>query len=145
MIEFVRCHPQHLWLFEPQPWQAFDHKAMQAPSVAAFIAGTVAVSGFAGGRCMGCAGVFDLGGGRAQVWALLSKDAGPFMLPISRKVRRVLSAYPATRFEASVAYGFEEGRRWMKLLGFAMDVERVTRAELPPGYDLALYSRRGKV
>lgn len=138
MIEFVRCHPQHLWLFEPQDLQISDARAMQSPAVAGVIATTVAISGFVGPKCMGCAGIIDVKPGLALVWALLSKDAGPFMLPISRKVRRVLAAYPATRFEATVAHGFDEGRRWMDLLGFEL-VEEHTGVDHAYGTDAALY------
>lgn len=140
MIEFVRCHPQHLWLFEPQAVQISDARAMQAPSVAGIISTTVAISGFVGTKCVGCAGIIDVTPDTALVWALLSKDAGRFMLPITRKVRRVMAAYPAPRFAASVARGFGPGARWMEALGFRVDDAPGPWAEPTREY----YEKRGE-
>lgn len=141
MIEFVRCHPEHLVLFAPQAAQAADAAVLMSPLAAAAISSTVAISGFVGPRCVGCAGVVDTGPDNALVWALLSKDVGPFMLAVSRKVRRVLDAYPARRVEATVVHGFAAGERWMRLLGFKRECETVDRTYFPVGVTAALYAR----
>jgi hypothetical protein len=118
MITFERCHPQHITLVEPQRGQDLDREFLMSPQAWAALRGSVAISGFAEGRCIGCAGLIDTAPGTAVVWALLSKHAGRYMLPITRKVKRVLDVYPAERIEATCVPGFPERAYWLKMLGF---------------------------
>lgn len=139
MIDFVRAHPMHVIAVRPQPAQVDDAAFLVAPPVLRAVADSVAISGFDGATCIGCAGVVPVGGGVALVWAYLSADAGHHLLPITRKVRRVLTAFPADRFEATVRHGFHEGDRWLRMLGFRKDADRAERDYFPAGAAAALY------
>lgn len=75
----------------------------------------------AAGEVVGCGGTIDLGGGRAEAWALLAHDAGPHMLAATRAVRRFLLASDYRRIEAVTAESFEAGAKWVKMLGFRFE------------------------
>lgn len=145
MIEFAPCHPEHVVLVAPQAEQRADAAALLSPLAASVLASTVALSGFVGPRCVGCAGVVDTGPDNALVWALLSNEVGPCMLAVSRKVSRVLAAYPARRIEAHVVRGFGEGERWVRMLGFKPDagsgITEAVRAQYAAyGKEIDVYS-----
>lgn len=138
MLHLVRFRPQHVALITPQAEQVSDARHLAQAHVSAFAAQHFAVSGFVGGRCVGAAGLFDIAPGRAVVWALLSKEVGPYMVEVSRKVRRVLDAHPAEVIEATAA--FPAARRWLEVLGFVRD--DTPRHYLPSGLDVVQYARR---
>jgi hypothetical protein len=101
-----------------------------------------ALSGFAGPRCMGCAGLIDKGD-YVMVWALLSADSGPFFLEITRKVRRVLDVYPRKGLRAHVRRGFPQGARWVTMLGFRCIEENVLLPEYADKCRVDVYERDG--
>lgn len=118
MITFERCHPAHLALIDPQPGQEADRAYLMTLGPWITIATSVALSGFAGGVCLGSAGVLEVEPGKALVWALLSRHAGPHMLAITRKVRRVLATHPTREITATCDERVEARVRWMRALGF---------------------------
>lgn len=140
MIQFERCHPEHITLVSPQPGQEADAQFLLSPAAWMAVPNTVALSGFAGGRCLGCAGLIDIEPGLALVWALLAKDAGPYMLPITRKVLRVINAYPAKRIEAAVTEGFDAGHKWLTTMGFEITKDCV-KGYHHTGADATVYAR----
>ena len=92
------------------------------------------------GKVLGCGGFMDTWPGRSILWCLLSKDAGSHLVDITRSVRKVMKHYPRHRFEATVQYDFKEGHRWMKLLGFELEAERMKKFS-PDKVDYSLYAR----
>lgn len=76
---------------------------------------------------LGPAGVLALCGlaeeweGRAQCWAMLSVHVGRNMLALTRAVRAHFDAAPYRRIEAQTPEDFQEGHRWLRLLGFACE------------------------
>lgn len=140
-MDFYRCHPSHLIAVRPQAAQARETGFILAPPVLRAIGEHVSLSGFVGSTCIGCAGVVDVGDGVALAWAYLSDDARHYMLPITRKVKRVLDAYPARRIEATVAHGFAQGDRWLDALGFVRVGAVADRPYFPQGHTATLYAR----
>ena len=88
-----------------------------------------------------CAGIIEVWEGRAYAWALLSQDAGEYMLAMTREIRSRLSALPFRRVEMAVAAGFSAGCRWAKLLGFECETPSPMRGYLPNGGSAWLYAR----
>lgn len=95
---------------------------------------------FRGEEVLLCGGVFDYWPGRAEVWSFLSVDAGKHFVALTRVVRRFLNMCTQRRIEAVVDCNFEQGHRWVRMLGFKLEAPRM-KAYHPQGEDCALYAR----
>lgn len=91
-----------------------------------------------GDEVLACAGVLELWAGRATAWAFLSKNIGHRFSSVHRAVKRYLDVADYRRIEAEVEHGFEEGHRWMALLGFKVETARMV-SYFPDGSDAAMY------
>ena len=91
------------------------------------------------GLILGLAGLVPQWENRAIVWAMLSADIGKHFAAFHKHVEAFLQNAPFRRIEATVDVGFEQGTRWMQLLGF--EVEGYLKAYRPDGGDMLLYSR----
>jgi hypothetical protein len=90
------------------------------------------------GRVFACGGAIELWPGRAQVWSLISADAGPHFVAIVRGMRRFLALQDAHRIEAVVDTNFAAGHRLARMLGF---VREGTMRAYDQGRDCDLYAR----
>lgn len=88
----------------------------------------------------GVAGVTEYYPGRGECWAILSPGLKSEMLQVHRVVRRFIDMAPYRRLEAVVDVSFAQGHRWMKMLGFQVEAERL-RYYTPDGRDVRLYSK----
>lgn len=88
-----------------------------------------------------CAGVVELWAGRAYAWAILSQDAGPHLLRLTREIRSRLVELRFRRIEMAVDAGFVAGARWARLLGFVCETPNPMRGYLPGGRDAFLFAR----
>lgn len=86
------------------------------------------------------AGVTEIWENRGLVWSFMGRNAGPHFVAIHKAALRLLSLVPYRRLEADTPCGFEQGHRWLRMLGFTMEAERM-RAYLPGGGDSSLYAR----
>lgn len=91
---------------------------------------------------MVCSGVSEYWPGRGQLWAVLNEEskrnaAGTFRIYRKWIVSDLLKKYH--RIEMSVDYGFDQGKRRAKMLGFTLECERAKKY-LPDGGDCSLYS-----
>ncbi len=86
-----------------------------------------------------CAGVIRAWPGRALAWALISQSAGPYFVQLTRAMQRYMDLIPDRRVEAVVDSGFDQGHRWLRLLGFQH--EGRLRLYTPDGRDVDLYAR----
>lgn len=141
MIEFRKCYPEHIECIVVQDVQTGEQSGLLTADAAAVVQSSVALSAWHGGRCLGAAGLVPVWAGRTLAWALLSKYAPPFMLPITRHIRFVLDTYPAKRIEMVVLNSFPQGHRWARALGFVNETPNGMRAFLPDGSDGAMYAR----
>lgn len=119
MIRYLRTKPNHLVYIHEQLAQSDDKALMLSPGAVSLFEYSIALSGFVGSKCLGCAGLIEAED-CVMLWALMSHEAGPYLLEITRKVNRVLSGVRAKRIIACVKPGFEQGRRWIELLGFKL-------------------------
>jgi len=94
----------------------------------------------ADGRAVACGGVLPIWNDRAMVWAIMAQDAGKYMGAITRAAKSILEAAPYNRIEADTLCEFKEGHRWLRMLGFTLEAERL-RAYRGDGVDCALYAR----
>lgn len=91
------------------------------------------------GGVIACGGLLPQWEGRALAWMLVSEYAGPHFPAIHKHVKKFLVHSPYRRIEAHVDVGFEQGIRWMRLLGF--ELEAYKRAFRPDGADMLEFVR----
>lgn len=91
------------------------------------------------GRILGCAGVIKQWENRAIAWSLLSGEIGNDFVRVHRAVARFLELCEFNRVEAFVDANFEQGHRWIKMLGF--HEEGYMEQFNPDGGDAVLYAR----
>lgn len=136
VIPFDPEHLQHLELQDAQQYMV-SHicvqylKALQAVGPAA--------SAEVDGRILACAGVAFQGFNMGVLWAFVSKDAGRHFVKLDRCVRRLLSITNLKRIEATTEVSFNQGCRWLTLLGF--ENEGRMRAYGPTGEDHYRFAR----
>jgi RimJ/RimL family protein N-acetyltransferase len=69
----------------------------------------------------------------------MGSDCGRYLVSIHREAQKFLERMPFRRIEAHVDVGFEQGARWMKMLGF--ELEAYKRAFRPDGADMLEFVR----
>lgn len=100
-----------------------------------------AITILSGDKVLSVGGVIELWPGRGEVWHLLSKDCGKFMLGIHRFSVQFLDMmndkFP--RLETGCEVGWPEAHRWLGMLGFQH--ECLARKYMPSGRDMHIYTR----
>lgn len=140
MIEFRKCYPEHVLLVQAQVAQQVDAGVILGGGYAQVVEGGPSFSGWVDHRCVGVAGLLPVWPGRAFAWAILSKQCGPHMLAITRKVQAVLAASPYRRVETTTLCGFVPAKRWIGRLGFSMESPKM-RCYDNAGRDHMLWAR----
>jgi len=98
-----------------------------------------AFTGIHEGRVLGCAGLVKQWENRAIAWSLLSSDIGNEFVRIHKAVYRFLELTDFDRVEAHVDANFDQGHRWIRMLGF--EKEGYMKRFNPNGGDAVLYAR----
>lgn len=134
------CLPADIAAVQPQSEQE-DSRDITV-GLAPVLADSFALSFWQDEKCMGCIGVVgSLIPGVGQAWALLSKDAGPHMLAITRYANDLLDLVPYKRVQTTALCGFKPANRWLvRHLGFSIEAF-VMRCYDSAGRDHALYAR----
>jgi hypothetical protein len=133
--------PEHLAMLALQPHQQPMRAFMQTPGYAEMLAETDAFTVYIDGRIVMCAGVMTLWEGRGTAWALLTGDlGGEHMRRVHYAAKRYFDASTLRRIEATCDVDFEEGHRWLRLLGFTLETP-VMRNYRPDGGDESMYVR----
>lgn len=99
-----------------------------------------AYTGIEGDRILFCAGVVEYWPGRGEAWAILDQALKTDFLKVHNAVKRFLDICPLKRIEATVDFEFEAGHRWVELLGFRLEAERMQSYRMDGG-DASLYAR----
>lgn len=140
-IEYMSCRQEHIKYITPQKGDENNKLVYLNPEFRSLIEEHFSLSAWVNSKCIGAAGVITLYGHRAIAWALVSKDAGPHMLQLTRKVRGALDLHPAKRIEMTVIHGYSQGHRWARLLGFGEPEAPLMKKSGFFGDDEALYAR----
>jgi hypothetical protein len=80
-----------------------------------------ALTVFDGETVIVCGGIIPKFKGHGECWAILSAEAGRHMRWLHYAAKRFISIEPWSRLEATVEEGFENGCRWVELLGFKFE------------------------
>lgn len=140
-VEFRVCHPEHLSYIQVQDEQRTDQAAMLRTDYAEIACSHIALSAWVGNTCVGAAGIVPIYSHRAVAWALLSKNIGPALVPVTRKIRRVLDMDMTPRVEMTVAVDFKAGHIWARLIGMKLETPTPLRKHGVRGEDEMLYAR----
>lgn len=136
-MNIVPLEPSHLQAIRVQPAQAAEYAHADALASPTGMGWTALVDG----EPVACAGLVEVWEGRAYAWAILSDNAGPYMLPLTREIRSKLDAAPFRRIEMAVDADFDAGARWAEMLGFRCETPAPMAAYLPNGRAAYLYAR----
>lgn len=139
-MEFRPFKAGHLAFIAPQPEQRAEHAALLGSRAVAELERGISLSGWVGCKCVGAAGLIHVTEYRAVAWAILSSDIGTGMLPVVRKVRRVISSAPYRRVEMTVASGFEDGMRFAKMIGARLETPEPMQFYGAGGRDEYMYA-----
>lgn len=142
-LDIIPFKAEHLDCLLLQPSQKVLQPTLADPEYGAMLEkGGPAYSGRCGDEIVACMGLVPQWENRALAWGLISREAGRFMVPITRAIFRTMALHHHRRIETAVACNFEEGHRWARMLGFVR--EGRMRAYTPGGDDCDLYARIGR-
>ena len=139
----VAFKPEHLKSLVLQDAQEYFGAEISRPGYGEYLRSAgQAFTAIDGDLVLACSGCCEVWQDRAQAWALVSKDAGRHMIGIHRAVEGFLKQAEWRRIEAAVDVGFDEGMRWLELLGFYNETpDKPLRAYRPNGGDSYLFAR----
>lgn len=87
-----------------------------------------------------CTGLVPLGPHKAEAWTLFRPNSKKDFSKTFYAVRRLLMVAPFDRIEARIRCDNAPAHRWIKLLGFQLEAERMRKSSIF-GHDESLYSR----
>jgi hypothetical protein len=129
---------EHVWMIQPQPAQLAT-MAVMTPSLAETLVGQNSWTLWRDRRIVAIAGVAHAYAHCGEAWAILSDEAGKYMLAVDRLARAILQDAPYRRITTYVRCDFAEGHRWIKSLGFEVEA-KTCRMAGPEMADYALYA-----
>lgn len=133
-------HPNHARQIKLQSAQSHVKDDLLQPGIAESLANAgQSFTAIESDQVIAIAGIAMQWEGRAIAWALVSEDAGKHFLAIHRAVRGFLDQCDIRRIEAFVDSDFEQGMKWMKMLGF--ENEGLMRKFSIIGNDCYLFAR----
>lgn len=138
-MHIVPFQPRHLELLILQPSQAAFSDYFDPKYGPALVDGGPCFTAMDGDEILACSGVIKQWDNRAIAWALISQHAGKQFVRIHKAVNRFLESTEFRRIEAFVDADFEQGHRWIQMLGF--EREGYMREFTPIGNDAVLYAR----
>ncbi len=83
-------------------------------------------------------GLVEYWAGRCEAWAMIDPKCNNRFLAVHKIINRLLKVVQVRRIEAVVHCDFPQGHRWVKALGFTLEVDRM-RAYTINGEDASLY------
>lgn len=139
-VTFTPFHVEHLSVLTPHKTQAGEYARLLERDGLVLASRSMAITAWAGSRCVGAGGVFHVWPGRAEAWGIFGDRVGPLTVPVVRKIRDIIMTYPVRRLEMSVKTHNIQGNRLATMVGFGPP-EATLRAYHPDGSDMYMYAR----
>lgn len=139
MIRIVPLKKEHFDEMTFQNDQAYS-KIFITPEVKLELERGMSFAAVEDGKAFCCGGIIDYWPGRSSAWMILPEDLGHRFVPVHKAVKAFLEMQDYGRLEAVTASDFSNGHRWLKMLGFKLETERM-KGYLPTGQDAAMYVR----
>lgn len=114
----VRFDPAHFEGIELQPSQEYVRAHTPRERLQRLAERGPAYTFFAGGRVICCGGLYEYGPERGVLWSYVSRHAGPHFTWLHRCALRFLETVDRPHMQATCRTGFEQGARWLAMLGF---------------------------
>lgn len=140
MIRYEPFRAGHLKYLNVQDRQRQELAVLAASGGAAALEPYTALSAWRDGACIACAGLIPITAHRAVAWALVGRTAGPSLLAVANKVKRVIELTAYRRVEFTVADGFKNGHRFAKALGATLETPEPMKAYGAFGGDEYMYA-----
>lgn len=139
-MNVIPFRAEHLDLLDLQEGQKYLREFLPL-ALRKALEGEHSYTAFANGQVVACAGLAPQWENRAIAWAYLADGLGaPLMLQLHRAVQRFLEVAPFDRIEATADVEFEQGHRWLRMLGFKLEAPCMPKYR-PDGGDSSLYAR----
>jgi hypothetical protein len=141
MIRIIPFKAEHLYDIDVQSAQTDIHTWV-SPDLARALEREEgwSYSALDGDEVLGCAGLVAQWPGRKTAWAYLSGNVGHRFPVLHRAALKFLNECGVRRVEAAADVNFPEAHRWLAMLGFIKEAERM-EAYLPNGSACSLYAR----
>lgn len=139
MIEVVPYKAEHFQMIDAQDAQSHVCHWV-TPGHAASLEEHLSLTLVIDGVVIGCGGLYKIEEHRSIAWVYLSKYAKEHIFVVHKVVKRFFDGCMVPRIEAMVDVDFEEGHRWVRMLGFELEAARM-RKYSPDGGDQSLYAR----
>lgn len=140
MLTFKPFRAGHLRYLAPQVLQRYEHTVLLNTEYASIVENNFGLSAWKENVCVGAAGAVEIFSHRAVGWAILSNDAAPYMLQITKKCREVMQGLPYKRIEITVRHDFIDGQRFARLLGAQLETPEPLRYHGATGEDEYMYA-----
>ena len=140
-MKIVKLQSDHLYKIDLQQAQSYLRKHISQELAKGLEHEYASFTAMDGDKVIACAGIIKIWEGRGLVWSYLSDDAGKYLVHIHKATKRMLDVIEFDRLEAMVDEGFNEGHRWVKMLGFKLETPEPMRKYTPDGRSSYLYSR----
>lgn len=135
----VPYEAEHLMKLKLQPEQRFCLGHITAAHAKA-LEGKYSFTALVDGEPIAVGGITELWENRALCWTFIDGRAGEYFVQLHKIVRDLLDMVPYRRLEAETSCDFKQGHRWLRMLGFQLEAERM-RAFRVDGGDSSLYAR----
>jgi hypothetical protein len=135
----VPFEPEHLETLELQDSQKIFYDVFDMSYAHSLKESGPCFTALENGKVLCCSGIVLQWHNRAVAWALVSNSAGKHFARIHKAVKRFLDLSDVNRIEAFVDHDFEQGHRWIQMLGF--EREGYMKQFTPAGKDAVLYAR----
>lgn len=142
-MKLIPFQLEHLQALHLQPAQAWMQPMVDAPEYGRTLLHADSYTAMLGGAVVAVAGLVTVWPGRAHLSALLSDEfgSGSAFILLHREALRRLEASPIARIEATVDDDFEQGHRWLGMLGFQLETPLGMKGYMPDGRTSYLYAR----
>lgn len=117
-LQYTALYPEHLLKLRPHPEQQDEYDAMVSHAALNNMETCTGLTAWAGGECLGMAGVFPLWPGRAEAWVLFSANANKFIHQAFPVFKMALDSMPYRRIEMNVKARNASGHKFARHLGF---------------------------
>jgi len=124
-MDIIEFKVEHLDKLLPQLAQKADCAVMTPQYRRALDSIGIAVTVVDGDEIIACGGFLHYFPHRAEMWSILGEHANKHMVTLTRIGRRMLDGCSYRRVEATVASNFMEGHRWLNMLGFEIEREKI--------------------
>lgn len=140
MITLRPFEPGDEWRLDVQPEQRLDREAFVGTGMMHVARDGFSFSAFdETAACVAIGGVAHKWGSVGIAWAFMSPAAGRHMATLTRHVRIGLDVQSFERIEAVTLADFRPARRWLGMLGFALEADRMKGYDRH-GRDMALFA-----